>query len=49
MNRVSVVGSSGSGKTTVVRAFAERLDLPYLELDSVFHRPGWTPKDDEGF
>lgn len=49
MERVAVIGSSGSGKTTMARALAERLDLPHLELDSVFHQPGWTPKPDHEF
>jgi adenylate kinase family enzyme len=42
MRRVAIVGSSGSGKTTLARRLAARLDLPLLELDSVFHQAGWT-------
>jgi len=42
MQRVAVVGCSGSGKTTVASAVAGALDLPHLELDSVFHQPDWT-------
>ncbi|MEN8041512.1 MAG: adenylate kinase, partial [Actinomycetota bacterium] len=49
MRRISVVGSSGSGKTTAARAVAERLGYPHLELDSVFHLPGWTPLPDDEF
>jgi len=49
MNRISVVGSSGSGKTTVAVAIAEALDCPRLELDSVFHQPDWTPLPDDDF
>lgn len=49
MNRISVVGSSGSGKTTVALAIAESLACPHLELDSVFHQPDWTPLPDEEF
>lgn len=41
VRRVSVVGSSGSGKSTVARRLAGVLDVPYLELDAVFHQPGW--------
>jgi adenylate kinase family enzyme len=37
-----VVGTSGSGKTTLARKLAARLDVPMLELDGVFHQPGWT-------
>ncbi len=41
VQRVSVVGCSGSGKTTAARALAASLDVPLLELDSIFHLPGW--------
>lgn len=41
MQRVAVVGSSGSGKTTVASAIAAALSIPHLELDSVFHQPNW--------
>lgn len=49
MRRVSVVGSSGSGKSTVARKLAARLGLPCLELDSIFHQPNWTPLPDDVF
>jgi adenylate kinase family enzyme len=39
---VVVYGPSGSGKTTVGRLLAARLQVPFTELDAVFHaRPGW--------
>jgi adenylate kinase family enzyme len=41
MKRVAVVGSSGSGKTTVASAIAAALSIPHLELDSVYHQPKW--------
>lgn len=44
-----MVGSSGSGKTTVARELADRLAAPHLELDSVFHLPGWKQLDRETF
>jgi adenylate kinase family enzyme len=43
MQRISVVGNSGSGKTTVALRLAAALGVPHLELDSVFHQPGWQP------
>ena len=47
--RVSVVGNSGSGKTTIAAALGAALDAPHLELDSVFHQPGWVQLADEEF
>jgi adenylate kinase family enzyme len=48
MQRVSLVGVSGSGKTTVGRKLATSLDLPFVELDAIFHQLGWgeLPRDD---
>jgi adenylate kinase family enzyme len=43
VRRISVVGNSGSGKTTLAAAVASAMGVPYLELDSVFHQPGWQP------
>ena len=42
MQRVAIVGNSASGKTTLGRALAARLGVPHLELDRVWHQPGWT-------
>jgi adenylate kinase family enzyme len=41
VQRISVVGGSCSGKTTLARALAERLRLPYIELDALHHGPNW--------
>jgi adenylate kinase family enzyme len=49
VQRVSIVGVSGAGKSTTGRAIAEVLGVEFTELDSVFHRPGWTHPDDEEF
>jgi adenylate kinase family enzyme len=40
--RVNVKGISGSGKTTFGRQLAERLGVPYVELDALNHLPNWT-------
>jgi adenylate kinase family enzyme len=42
--RVSVLGNSGSGKSTLARRAADRLGVPYIELDALFHLPGWTER-----
>ena len=42
MRRLSIIGTSGSGKSTVGALMAHRLAVPYIELDSIFHQPNWT-------
>jgi len=49
VRRVSVVGNSGSGKSTVARELALVLGVPHLELDGVFHQPGWVPLPEDEF
>lgn len=41
--RINVVGSSGSGKSTFSKQLAERLGLPYIELDELHWKPNWEP------
>ena len=47
MRRVSVIGTSGSGKSTFARALAEALGVPFTELDALHHGPGWTEASPE--
>jgi adenylate kinase family enzyme len=49
MRRVVIIGNSGSGKTTLAREVAGRLELPHLELDAVYHQPGWVPLPEPEF
>ena len=42
--RVLVAGTSGSGKSTVAARIAAALDVSYVELDSLYHGPGWVPR-----
>ena len=41
--RVSVIGTTASGKSTLAAALAVRLGVPHIELDGVEHGPNWTP------
>jgi adenylate kinase family enzyme len=43
--RVLLAGTSGAGKTTLASRVAALLDLPHIEIDALFHGPGWTPRD----
>jgi hypothetical protein len=48
MRKVSVTASaSGSGKSTIGRALAKRLGVPYVELDALVHGPNWTETSDD--
>ena len=47
--RVSVIGSSGAGKTTFGKRLAARLGVAFVELDSIFHQANWTPLPDDDF
>ena len=49
MRRINVVGTSCSGKTTLARALAARLDTPYIEFDALFWDRDWTPVPREVF
>jgi adenylate kinase family enzyme len=41
MRRVAVIGSPGSGKTSIGATIAAALDAPFVELDALYHRPNW--------
>ena len=49
IRRVSVVGSSGSGKTTFAAQMTARLGVPHIELDAIWWGPNWTHLDAETF
>ncbi|WP_299954339.1 hypothetical protein [uncultured Modestobacter sp.] len=42
--RVLVAGASGAGKTTLATRIGVVLGLPRVELDALFHGPGWAPR-----
>ncbi len=47
--RVIVIGNSGSGKSTLGIALADRMGVPFIELDALHWEPGWTMAEDEVF
>jgi len=42
MERVMVVGTSCSGKTTLAQEIARTLGAPHIELDALHWGPGWS-------
>ena len=45
MERVSVVGNSGSGESRLAGRLAEILAVPHVELDAIHHLADWEPID----
>lgn len=45
VQRVSVVGNAGSGKSRLAQHIARILGVPHVELDAIHHLPGWEPID----
>jgi adenylate kinase family enzyme len=41
-HRIVIVGTSGAGKSTLARAVAAKLNVAYIELDSLYWGPNWT-------
>jgi adenylate kinase family enzyme len=41
VQRVAINSSLGAGKTTLAGRLQELLGLPYVEIDSLKHGPGW--------
>ncbi len=47
--RVAVIGTTGSGKTTLARRIAAIVRAPHIELDALFHEPGWVQAERDVF
>jgi adenylate kinase family enzyme len=43
MLRIAVIGTTGSGKTTLASRIADRAGVPHVELDALHWGPDWTP------
>lgn len=49
LDRINVVGLSGSGKSTFARKLAFVLKAEYIEMDRLFHGPNWTEPNEQVF
>ena len=49
IQRINVIGTTGSGKSTVSNQIAEKLNLPYIELEALCWQSNWTELTDEKF
>jgi adenylate kinase family enzyme len=47
MQRIAIVGTTGSGKTTLSRQIAEKIGLRCCELDAIHWQPNWTELDSD--
>src|SRR5690606_37268782 len=45
MQRIVILGCSGTGKSTLAQAIGARLGLPVVHLDSLFWKPGWVESE----
>ncbi len=49
MQRIVVIGTTGTGKTTFAQRLARRLGYPHIELDALFWGPQWKQAEREIF
>ncbi|MGY3527427.1 DNA topology modulation protein [Bradyrhizobium sp. USDA 4452] len=49
MQRVLVMGSSGSGKSTFARRLSATTGIPTVSIDALYWKPGWIESDKSEF
>ena len=49
MRRISIIGSTGSGKSTLGKSLSARLGVEHTELDDLYWLPEWCERDGSEF
>ena len=49
LQRINVVGSSGSGKSTFSRKLSTILSVTHIEIDAIFWQPNWQEPEEDIF
>lgn len=49
MKKINIIGTSGSGKSTIGKQVAAALGYPYIEIDAVFWGKNWQETPDDVF
>ena len=49
MNKILIIGGSGSGKSYLANKLSEKLNIPVLHLDTIFWSPGWVKREKSKF
>ena len=45
INRISIIGGSGTGKTTLANNLAKELNMPVYHIDGIHHLENWQIRD----
>ena len=49
MNRIAIIGTSCSGKSTLASVVSKKLGIPHVELDELHWMPNWRERPDDEF
>lgn len=49
MNRIVIIGATGSGKSRLAKTLSEKFGHTVIELDDLYWNPGWKPSSDAEF
>lgn len=49
MKKIIIVGVTGSGKSTFSKSLSQRLNIPHIQLDSLYWKANWEGSSDEEF